>query len=208
MNASRVATIKSCANFTLMGQSSSREQHPSNSPSSQSSPPSPEHPSKPVSLPLDLTSSYNCTEEEPLHVFEASETRKQSSSQLLGTTQARRRRCNVTNSPSTNYSRSSIDFEEVTNNILEPSAGNTRFRWHYWKTQAWRPRNSPEQNLQLHSPICCLGVCCCCRGDVFTRRHFSYATLGCTGSSMLHHFSLATLGCTGSSMLHPLALLH
>ena len=40
-----------------------------------------------------------------------------------------------------------------------------RFKWRYWRTEAWRPRNSPEQILQLHTPICCLGVCCCCRGE-------------------------------------------
>ena len=46
----------------------------------------------------------------------------------------------------------------------EPKPDKPRFTLNYWKTQAWRPRNSPELTLQLHSPICCLGVCCCCRG--------------------------------------------
>lgn len=91
---------------------------------------------------------------------------------MSSTSQARRRRCNIAKPPLPSSGSSGefasapdIDeFEELTTDAVndEPS---TRFRWHYWKTQAWRPRNSPEQTLQLHSPICCLGVCCCCKGD-------------------------------------------
>ncbi|XP_018023644.1 dual 3',5'-cyclic-AMP and -GMP phosphodiesterase 11-like isoform X3 [Hyalella azteca] len=75
--------------------------------------------------------------------------------------QALRLRCNV---GSPDYRQYSLEYEDVTEVVQGSDDLSTRFRWHYWRTQAWRPRNSPEQTVQLHSPICCLGVCCCCKG--------------------------------------------
>ncbi|KAF2366187.1 GAF domain [Trinorchestia longiramus] len=74
---------------------------------------------------------------------------------------ARRRRCNVGSPQLQKYSLEVDDFTEVVQGGDEPS---TKFRWQYWRTQAWRPRNSPEQTVEVRSPICCLGVCCCCKG--------------------------------------------
>lgn len=166
-----------------MGQSPSRGQNTDQSQSSPSRAPS-SPPPKPGSLPLKKnfysTAPGTQPEKERLHVFETAETGADdsqlcTSSQLIQSRRARRRRrCNVTGgSPRLgNYSRPNVEFEEVTD-VLEASDSGpaARFRWHYWKTQAWRPRNSPEQTQQLHTPICCLGVCCCCRGEVFSRIH-------------------------------------